>query len=272
MLWSAHYEPHGMTSVMDSKTSGCPQPVPPARCHLSGAIAIIRAPQVTLFGHRDGSGIPAVSITGPDWFRLRVSNSSADVSLNAEIRDPRRTVRRAAWISAFGIGGSLHPRSLWRCSPCSPLNASASSRTRASRASRRRPLRCGMAGRAPRRHDRAGHHGPVRRMDGGSSRLAFAIGLDRYLPAPFARLHPRWGTPYIALLSQGIACTAFVIFLQAGETWPHRLSTARGYVRRDVFHPVPVPVCDGLETRPAGRRRGGNVSHRSGDRLFVCAA
>jgi len=52
---------------------------------------------------------------------------------------------------------------------------------------------------------------------GGCARIPFVIGLDRYLPPSFARLHPRWGTPHVSLLAQGIACTVFVVALQAGE-------------------------------------------------------
>ena len=52
---------------------------------------------------------------------------------------------------------------------------------------------------------------------GGSARLAFAIGADRYLPPAFSRLHPRWQTPHVALLSQAAATTGFVLFLQSGE-------------------------------------------------------
>jgi amino acid transporter len=37
----------------------------------------------------------------------------------------------------------------------------------------------------------------------GSARVPFAIGLDRYLPPAFARLHPRWKTPHVAILTQG---------------------------------------------------------------------
>ena len=34
-----------------------------------------------------------------------------------------------------------------------------------------------------------------------ASRLPFVMARDRYLPAAFARLHPRFGTPYIAILA-----------------------------------------------------------------------
>lgn len=52
----------------------------------------------------------------------------------------------------------------------------------------------------------------------GNTRLPYAIGLDRYLPAAFARLHPRWGTPYVALAVQLVAVTSFLLMAQLGET------------------------------------------------------
>jgi amino acid transporter len=39
-----------------------------------------------------------------------------------------------------------------------------------------------------------------------------------YFPPAFARLHARWGAPHLAILTQGIACTFFVVALQAGES------------------------------------------------------
>lgn len=52
----------------------------------------------------------------------------------------------------------------------------------------------------------------------GNTRLPYAIGLDRYLPAAFARTHPRWGTPYVSLLVQAVAATLFLLVAQLGET------------------------------------------------------
>ncbi len=42
------------------------------------------------------------------------------------------------------------------------------------------------------------------------ARVPFAIGLDRYLPKSFAAIHPRFGTPHIALLVQAIIATALI--------------------------------------------------------------
>ncbi len=53
---------------------------------------------------------------------------------------------------------------------------------------------------------------------GGSARLAFSIGIDRYLPPAFGKLHPRWHTPHLALLTMGALSTVFLILMQFGET------------------------------------------------------
>ncbi len=44
----------------------------------------------------------------------------------------------------------------------------------------------------------------------GSARIPFVAGLDRYLPAWFGKVHPRWQTPYVAILAQGLLSTIFV--------------------------------------------------------------
>jgi amino acid transporter len=50
------------------------------------------------------------------------------------------------------------------------------------------------------------------------ARLPFVAGLDRYLPPVFGRLHPRWKTPYVALLVQALAGVLFVFLGQAGTS------------------------------------------------------
>ena len=49
-----------------------------------------------------------------------------------------------------------------------------------------------------------------------TARLPFVAGVDRFLPAAFAKLHPRWETPYIALLVQAAIAALFVFLGQAG--------------------------------------------------------
>jgi glutamate:GABA antiporter len=51
-----------------------------------------------------------------------------------------------------------------------------------------------------------------------TSRLPFVAGIDRYLPAAFGRLHPRYRTPWIALIVYGSAGIVTAILGQAGTT------------------------------------------------------
>jgi len=51
-----------------------------------------------------------------------------------------------------------------------------------------------------------------------TARLPFVAGVDRFLPARFGALHPRWQTPYVALLVQAAFAAVFVVLGQAGTT------------------------------------------------------
>jgi len=53
---------------------------------------------------------------------------------------------------------------------------------------------------------------------GAVARIPFVAGIDRYLPAAFARIHPRWGTPHVSLLVQAGVTLLFVLLGQAGTT------------------------------------------------------
>ncbi|WP_082701259.1 APC family permease [Novosphingobium sp. FSW06-99] len=50
----------------------------------------------------------------------------------------------------------------------------------------------------------------------GCARLPFAVGIDHMLPPVFAKVHPRWGTPWVALLLQGGLGALFCVLGQAG--------------------------------------------------------
>jgi glutamate:GABA antiporter len=50
------------------------------------------------------------------------------------------------------------------------------------------------------------------------ARLPFVAGLDRFLPRAFASLHPRWKTPWVALLTQLVLGVIFIFLGQAGTS------------------------------------------------------
>ena len=51
----------------------------------------------------------------------------------------------------------------------------------------------------------------------GPARVAFVIGLDRYFPPAFGRVHPRWKTPYVAILTQAVLATVFLLLSVLGK-------------------------------------------------------
>jgi len=51
-----------------------------------------------------------------------------------------------------------------------------------------------------------------------TARLPFVAGIDRFLPPAFGELHPRWRTPYVALLVQAGIAALFIFLGQAGTS------------------------------------------------------
>jgi amino acid transporter len=52
----------------------------------------------------------------------------------------------------------------------------------------------------------------------GSARIPFVIGLDRYLPSALARLHPKYSTPHVSLIVQGMASSLFILLNAIGAS------------------------------------------------------
>ena len=50
------------------------------------------------------------------------------------------------------------------------------------------------------------------------ARIPFVAGIDRFLPPAFGRVHPKWGTPAVALVTQAVCCMVFILLGQAGST------------------------------------------------------
>ncbi len=166
-----------------------------------------------------GTGQPWTWSTLNYWPQIAFAFGGLELGaiLSGEIRDPRRTVSRAAWISAAAIAAYYILGTLAMLAMLPPERISVV--TGIAQASGAAAGRLGAAWILPAIGALIGVGilGQFGAWVGGSARLAFAIGLDRYLPPAFARLHPRWGTPHVALLAQGVACTVFLAAMQAGE-------------------------------------------------------
>lgn len=51
-----------------------------------------------------------------------------------------------------------------------------------------------------------------------AARLPFVAGVDRYLPESFGKLHPKYNSPYIAIIIQGVIASLFILMSFAGST------------------------------------------------------
>ncbi len=60
----------------------------------------------------------------------------------------------------------------------------------------------------------AGNVGGVGSTVAGIARVPFVVGIDRYLPKAFGRIHPQWKTPYISILVQAVLSGAILLMSQ----------------------------------------------------------
>jgi amino acid transporter len=62
-----------------------------------------------------------------------------------------------------------------------------------------------------------GNVGGVGAWLSGPARIAFVIGLDKYFPPAFGQVHPKWGTPWVAILVQAVLATAALLLSVLGK-------------------------------------------------------
>jgi glutamate:GABA antiporter len=53
---------------------------------------------------------------------------------------------------------------------------------------------------------------------GAVARIPFVAGIDHYLPPAFGRVHPRWGAPVVAIVTQAAIAAVFVLLGQGGTS------------------------------------------------------
>ncbi|MBV8454442.1 MAG: APC family permease, partial [Deltaproteobacteria bacterium] len=138
--------------------------------------------------------------------------------MSGEIRNPRRDLWRAAVIAGlvcalFYIAGTAALLVLLPPDAVSPITGLAQAGATAATVLGHPSIAILFAALIA-----AGTIGQLSTWLTGNTRLPYAIGLDRYLPAAFARVHPRWGTPYVALFVQVLLASIFLLMSQLGET------------------------------------------------------
>jgi glutamate:GABA antiporter len=135
-----------------------------------------------------------------------------------EMHDPERTMRRAGWIAsasvtAFYVSATMALLVVLPAEKISELNGFAEVGESAGRllgAAWLSPLIALLVV--------ISGAGLVGGIGTATSRLPFAAGVDGLLPKAFSRVHPRWGTPYVATLALGFVATFLLVVYQLGDS------------------------------------------------------
>ena len=139
-------------------------------------------------------------------------------AMSEEIRDPQRTLPRAIlgsgiMIAAIYMVGTLAVLAMVPAAQVDPKSGVFQAITHGSGL-----LRVGMLGVIAALLVTAGNAGGVGSTVAGIARVPFVVGIDRYLPSAFGRIHPRWRTPHISILVQAGVSGAVLLASQINET------------------------------------------------------
>jgi len=139
-------------------------------------------------------------------------------AMSEEVRDPRRTLPRAvfgagALIALMYIAGTFAILGLVPAADLDPQSGVFHAIAIGSAA-----LKLSFLGILAAILVTAGNAGGVGSTVAGISRVPFVVGVDRYLPASFGKIHPRWKTPYISILVQASISAAILLGSQINET------------------------------------------------------
>ncbi len=133
-------------------------------------------------------------------------------AMSEEVRDPRRTLPRAvfgagAMIAFMYVVGTFAILTLVPAADLDPKSGVFHAITLGAVA-----LKLGFLGILAALLVTVGNAGGVGSTVAGIARVPFVVGIDRYLPTAFGRIHPKWKTPYISILVQA-AISGFILFL-----------------------------------------------------------
>ena len=138
--------------------------------------------------------------------------------MSEEIRDPRRTLPRAvfgagALIAFMYVVGTVAILTLVPAADLDPKSGVFHAITLGSVV-----LKVGFIGIIAAILVSFGNAGGVGSTVAGIARVPFVVGIDRYLPAAFGKIHPKWKTPYISILVQAGVSGLILLLSQINET------------------------------------------------------
>jgi amino acid transporter len=184
-----------------------------------GTIAVVRFGSATSF--TPAALVPSLGLKDVLFFStiaFALTGFESASFMGEEIRDPIKSLPRAMFaaaplIAAIYILGTL---SVLVALPADEISSLAGIMQAVESASRR----VGFPGFAPAAAAliAISSLGSVGAWLAAVARIPFVAGLDHFLPDGFGRMHPRWGSPYVALLTQSGITVVFVFLGQAGTS------------------------------------------------------
>jgi amino acid transporter len=135
-------------------------------------------------------------------------------AMSEEVRDPRRTLPRAvfgagAMIALMYIAGTFAILSLLPAEKIDPQSGVFGALSVGSAV-----LGLGFIGITAAILAAAGNVGGVGTTVAGIARVPFVVGIERYLPRAFGKIHPRWKTPWVSILVQAFISAAILLLSQ----------------------------------------------------------
>jgi amino acid transporter len=139
-------------------------------------------------------------------------------AMSGEIRNPQHTMSRAILgsgvaIAAIYIAGTFAVLAILPAGPVDPKSGVFQALSLGSTV-----LRVGVVGILAAALVTIGNAGGVGSTVAGIARVPFVVGIDRYLPAAFGKIHPRWKTPYVAILVQAVISAIVLLVIQINES------------------------------------------------------
>ncbi|HWG59260.1 MAG TPA: APC family permease [Candidatus Acidoferrales bacterium] len=135
-------------------------------------------------------------------------------SMSEEIRNPRRTFPRAifgsgALIAAAYIAGTFAVLAMLPAAQVDPKSGVFQAITAGSAA-----LGIAFFGVIAALLVTVGNAGGVGSTVAGIARVPFVVGIDRYMPAAFGKIHKKWKTPWVSILVQALISCAILLLAQ----------------------------------------------------------
>ena len=155
------------------------------------------------------------------WSQMAFGMTGLELSpiLSGEMKDPRRTIFRATWISAFLVTlfylfGTASILAILPPDRVSPVIGLTQSGVQAAHDIGWTWLPVVISSAIV-----ISLAGQIGTYVGGCARLPFVIGISNLLPPVFAKLHPRYKTPYVSILILGVGAGVLLAISQLGETF-----------------------------------------------------